>query len=96
MLAGVWLDLLPFVLIGTCITGAASWGFTYVASLAEVPRRVPHDRARATAGLFVYAHLGFSLPVIASGTLAETFGLLAAMEVFAIVQITTTLVVTIV
>ncbi|WP_282092812.1 MFS transporter [Epibacterium ulvae] len=90
LLAGVWLKVLAFVLLGTCITSAASYGFTYLASLAEVSLRAPDDRARATAGLFVYAYFGFSLPVIASGALADMFGLLSAMVVFAIAQITVT------
>ncbi|WOI35545.1 MFS transporter (plasmid) [Tritonibacter scottomollicae] len=90
LLAGVWLKVLAFVLLGTCITSAASYGFTYLASLAEVTLRAPDDRARATAGLFVYAYFGFSLPVIASGVLADMLGLLSAMVVFAIAQITVT------
>ncbi|WP_311200188.1 MFS transporter [Leisingera sp. M658] len=90
LLAGVWLTSLVLVLAGTCITSAASYGFTYLASLAEVSLRAPDDRARATAGLFVYAYCGFSLPVIASGALADTFGLLAAMALFAAAQISVT------
>lgn len=90
LLAGVWMKMLAFVLLGTCITSAASYGFTYLASLAEVSLRAPDDRARATAGLFVYAYFGFSLPVIASGALADMLGLLSAMVVFAIAQITVT------
>ncbi|MEP4039050.1 MFS transporter [Pseudophaeobacter sp.] len=86
LLAGVWLKLLTLVMLGTCITSAASYGFTYLASLAEVSLRAPNDRARATAGLFVYAYFGFSLPVIASGVLADKFGLLNAMIVFAVAQ----------
>lgn len=87
LLAGVWLKVLAFVLVGTGITSAASYGFTYLASLAEVTSRAPDNRARATAGLFVYAYFGFSLPVIASGALADMFDLLSAMVVFAAVQI---------
>lgn len=90
LLAGVWLKVLAFVLVGTCITSAASYGFTYLASLAEVSLRAPDDRARATAGLFVYAYFGFSFPVIASGALADMLGLLSAMIVFASVQIAIT------
>lgn len=86
LLAGVWLKLLTLVLLGTCITSAASYGFTYLASLAEVSLRAPNDRARATAGLFVYAYFGFSLPVIASGVLADRLGLLSAMIVFVVAQ----------
>lgn len=63
---------------------------TYLASLAEVSLRAPHDRARAAAGLFVYAYLGFSVPVVASGALADVLGLFLAMLVYAAVQITAT------
>ncbi|GFE50071.1 MFS transporter [Roseobacter cerasinus] len=95
LLAGVWLKVLAFVLIGTCITSAASYGFTYLASLAEVSLGAPDDRARATAGLFVYAYFGFSLPVIASGALADILGLLSAMIVFASVQMAITAIIVI-
>ena len=95
LLAGVWLKILAFVLIGTCITSAASYGFTYLASLAEVSSRAPDDRARATAGLFVYAYFGFSLPVIASGALADMLGLLSGLIVFGAVQIAATAIIVI-
>lgn len=63
LIAGVWLKILTLVLLGTCITSAASYGFTYLASLSEASLSAPDDRARATAGLFVYAYFGFSIPV---------------------------------
>lgn len=87
LLAGVWLHALPLVLLGTAITSAASYGFTYLAALAEVTARAADDRARATAGLFVWAYAGFSIPVIASGALADAFGLSTAMAMFAGAQI---------
>ena len=95
LLAGVWLHLLALVLIGTCITSAASYGFSYLASLAEVSLRAPKDRARAMAGLFIYAYFGFSLPVIASSALADMLGLLSAMILFAFAQITATAIIVI-
>lgn len=96
LVLGVWLKFLALVLIGTCVTSAASYGFTYLASLAEVSDRAPDDRARATAGLFIYAYFGFSIPVIASGALADKFGLLAALEIFAATQIMTTILIAVV
>lgn len=86
LMVGAWLKLLALVLLGTCITSAASYGFTYLASLAEISQHALNDRARATAGLFVYAYFGFSLPVIASGILADWLGLLTAMTVFSTIQ----------
>ncbi|APG47655.1 MFS transporter [Phaeobacter porticola] len=93
LLAGVWFKFLALVLIGTCITSAASYGFTYLAALAEVSLHAPDDRARATAGLFVYAYCGFSLPVIASGALADLIGLPYAMLIFGAIQILATVII---
>ncbi len=91
LLLGAWFNALILVLLGTCITSAASYGFTYLASLAEVARRAPDDQARATAGLFVYAYLGFSVPVIVTGLLADALGLLPAMILFLTVLVSATL-----
>lgn len=87
LLAGVWTSSIILVLAGTCLTSSASYGFTYLAALTEVSIRAANNRARATAGLFIYAYVGFSLPVIASGALADMFGLLPAMVIFSIIQI---------
>ena len=90
LLAGIWTGSISLVLLGTCMTSAANYGFTYLTALLEVTSRAPDNRARATAGLFVYAYAGFSLPVIASGALADLFGLLPAMTIFATIQISAT------
>jgi len=83
VLVGVWLQEIWLVLAGTAITSSASYGFTYLSSLSEFAIRAPDNRARAAAGLFVYAYVGFSLPTIASGAMADKFGLLTALTVFA-------------
>lgn len=90
LLAGAWSHSIGLILAGTCVTSAASYGFTYLAALSEFAMQAPANRARATAGLFVYAYVGFSLPVIASGALADMFGLLPAMGIFSITQISVT------
>jgi MFS family permease len=82
LIVGLWQNNLLLVLLGTCVTSSASYGFTYLASLAEIAIRAPNDRARATAGLFIYAYFGFSIPVIASGALADLLGLIPAMVIF--------------
>lgn len=74
------------ILLGTALTSASSYGFTYLAALSEVAMLSPDDRARATAGLFVYAYCGFSIPVILAGVLADRFGLISAMTVFLVLQ----------
>jgi MFS family permease len=79
------------VLLGTCLTSAANYGFTYLGSLLEVTSLAPDNRARATAGLFTYAYVGFSIPTIASGILADKVGLLPAMTVFGACLVTGTI-----
>lgn len=82
VLGGVWTQSIILILAGTGLTSSASYGFVYLSGLSEFSLRAPENRARATAGLFVYAYVGFSLPVIASGALADMFGLLSAMSAF--------------
>lgn len=93
LIMGVWQEHLLLILLGTCITSAASYGFTYLASLSQVASLAGDNVSRATAGLFVYAYFGFSIPVIASGFLADALGLLLAMIVFLTLQILATLII---
>ncbi|WP_138470435.1 MFS transporter [Poseidonocella sp. HB161398] len=87
LLAGAALHSVPLVLAGTALTSASSYGFTYLSALSEVSQRAGEDRARAVAGLFVYAYGGFAIPVMAAGALADRAGLLPAMAAFAAVQL---------
>jgi len=84
MLFGAWSELINLVLLGTAITSAASYGFSYLAALLEFSVRARCNRARATAGLFVYAYVGFSIPVIASGVIADRTGLYSAMATYGV------------
>lgn len=71
-----------WVLLGTAMTSAANYGFTYLGALLEVSSLAPDNRARATAGLFTYAYVGFAIPTVASGVLADHLGLLPALTTF--------------
>ncbi|WP_447792009.1 MFS transporter [Pseudomonas farris] len=82
IILGLKTSSIVWVLLGTCLTSAANYGFTYLGSILEVTTLAPDNRARATAGLFTYAYIGFSLPTVASGVLADNVGLLPAMTVF--------------
>lgn len=80
-LGAIW-GILPLVLFGTGLSSAASYGFTYLGGLAEVSAKAGSDRARATAGYFIYAYVGFSIPVILGGLIADGAGLAAALWSF--------------
>jgi MFS family permease len=73
---------ISLILIGSSITSASSYGFLYLSALYEFGSRDPKNRARATAGLFIYAYAGFSIPVVLSGVLADLFGVIVAMKIF--------------
>ncbi len=87
LLSGAWLNSIGLVLLGTALSSASSYGFTYLSALSEFSTRAPENRARATAGMFVYAYVGFSIPVIGSGVLADMFGLLTAMSAFGLLLV---------
>jgi MFS family permease len=84
---GAWLGLIWLLLAGAAIAGAACYGFTYLGGLASVAASAPFDRARATSGYFLFAYLGFSLPVILSGFLSERLGIAGTLAIFGAVAI---------
>ncbi|POT24494.1 MFS transporter [Citrobacter freundii] len=87
ILSGLWISSISLIVIGTGVTSASSYGFTYLSSLFEFSSRAKNEKARATAGMFIYAYIGFSLPVIASGMLADKIGILPALAIFSIIQV---------
>lgn len=89
LLFGINQQSIELLLIGTAVTSCASYGFTYLAALSEFTMRAPENRARATAGLFVYAYVGFSIPVIGSGILADILSLNISLYIFGAFQIST-------
>jgi MFS family permease len=75
LIAGVVRQSLPVLLIGAMLVGAASYGFTYCAGLAaNTANANDTNRARATSGYFLFAYSGFSVPVVASGLMADRIG----------------------
>jgi len=82
LLWGAATGSLALVLVGACVAGSACYGFTYLGGLAQVSRAGGEQRARAVAGYFLFAYLGFSLPSVVIGLLSGRFGLLGPLLVF--------------
>lgn len=82
LLAGAATGSLGLVLLGASVSGSACYGFTYLGGLAEVSRAGGEQRARAVAGYFLCAYLGFCLPSVVIGLLAERHGLMGPLSVF--------------
>ncbi|UDU82635.1 MFS transporter [Pseudomonas sp. HN2-3] len=73
-LAAVWL--------GAVAASSACYGFIYLGGLAAVNQLAGSEKTRASAGFFLLAYLGFSLPVIFTGLLSDRLGARVALLVF--------------
>lgn len=91
ILLGMYNHSIISIIAGTCITSLSSYGFTYLSSLSEVSAAAPANRARAIAGLFIYAYIGFSIPVMLSGFVADVYSLIVSAVSFFLFQILVTI-----
>ena len=73
---------LAVVLLGAIAASSACYGFIYLGGLAAVNELAGQEKARASAGFFLLAYLGFSLPVIFTGLLSDQLGTRTALLVF--------------
>lgn len=63
------------LLLGAVTVGIGVYGFVYLGGLAAVAEAASgEDRARAVAGYFVIAHLGFSAVPLLAGIAVDAFG----------------------
>ncbi len=84
LLWGAWTGKIWFVLAGASLSGSACYGFTYLGGLSEVTRLGGIHRARAVSGYFIFAYLGFGLPSVLLGFLADSFGIMPTLVGFGI------------
>ena len=73
---------LPALLLGGALVGSAAYGFLYIGGLAGVSEKAGLDRARAAAGVFLVAHIGFCIPPLMAGFAMDAFGAGATLTVF--------------
>lgn len=72
------------VLLGTVAASSACYGFIYLGGLSAVNTLAGAEKTRASAGFFLLAYLGFSLPVIFTGLLVDHLGSRTALLIFGI------------
>ncbi|MGE6824689.1 MFS transporter [Pseudomonas soli] len=70
------------VLLGAVAASSACYGFIYLGGLAAVNQLAGQEKTRASAGFFLLAYMGFSLPVIFTGLLSDRLGSRLALIVF--------------
>lgn len=70
------------VLLGAVAASSACYGFIYLGGLAAVNQLAGSEKTRSSAGFFLLAYLGFSVPVIFTGVLSDQLGPRVALLVF--------------
>ncbi len=75
---------LAAVLFGALGASSSCYGFTYLGGLSAVNVLAGAEKPRASAGYFLLAYLGFSLPVIFTGLIADRFGASTALLLFGV------------
>ena len=79
---GSYLTNIYVILAGTAIIGSAAYGFSYQGGLALISQLGGAQRARAVAGYMFTGYVGFGIPAIGVGYLADAFGLVNGLLVF--------------
>lgn len=83
--AGVHRRSLLLLLVAAALSGLSSFGFTYLGGLTGTLQAGQHARARALAGYYLLGYLGFGLPCVAVGLVAERVGLELSLLGYALV-----------
>ncbi|WP_018917863.1 MFS transporter [Vreelandella zhanjiangensis] len=72
------------VLLGAVAASSACYGFIYLGGLSGVLAIAGTFSTQASAGYFLMAYVGFSLPVITTGALIDSVGHVAALRLFGV------------
>lgn len=79
---GCFYGVLSVVLLGTAVIGSAAYGFSYQGGLALIANLAGQQRARAVSGYMFFGYIGFGIPAVFLGYLADIFGIIHALIVF--------------
>ena len=82
---GASVGSLAAVLLGALGASSACYGFLYLGGLSAVTAMAGAEKARVSAGFFLFAYVGFSIPVVVTGLLADYFGADVALILFGLV-----------
>lgn len=82
VILGSYLGVLLVVLLGTAFIGSAAYGFSYQGGLAIIADLGGSQKARAVSGYMFFGYVGFGIPAILLGFLADSIGIIASLLVF--------------
>ena len=73
---------LPVILLAAFLASSSCYGFVYLGGLSGVTQSAGTEQARASAGYFLMAYMGFSVPVIFTGLMIDQYGSAVAFYAF--------------
>ena len=73
---------LPAILLAAFLASSSCYGFVYLGGLSGVTQSAGTEQARASAGYFLMAYMGFSIPVIFTGLIVDQYGAAIAFYAF--------------
>lgn len=82
VIIGAYLGVLLLVLLGTAFIGSAAYGFSYQGGLAIIADLGGAQKARAVSGYMFFGYVGFGIPSVLLGYLADSIGIIASLLVF--------------
>ena len=82
VIAGSYFGLLPLVLLGTACIGLAAYGFSFQGGLALIADLGGLQKARAVSGYMFFGYVGFGIPAVILGFLADSIGIISSLMVF--------------
>lgn len=82
LVLGSYLTNIFIILAGSAIIGSSAYGFSYQGGLALISQLGDAQRARAVAGYMFTGYIGFGIPAIGVGYLADAFGLMNGLLAF--------------
>jgi MFS family permease len=84
VILGSYLGVLPIILLGTAFIGSAAYGFSYQGGLAIIADLGGSQKARAVSGYMFFGYVGFGIPAVVLGFLADAFGIITSLVTFEI------------
>jgi MFS family permease len=82
VIVGCYMGTIAVILIGASVIGLAAYGFSYLGGLALIANLAGSQKARAVSGYMFVGYIGFGIPPIFLGYLADHFGIVEALIVF--------------
>lgn len=82
VVTGCYINELWVILSGTFIMGIAAYGFSYMGGMNIIANLGGVQKARAVSGYMFYGYVGFGIPAIFLGYIADAFGIINSLLFF--------------